>query len=246
MTTTGAANADRSLGLSVVLPAYNEEARIRPTLEGYATHFAHLYRDGFEVLVVLNGCTDDTRAVVDAVARAHPQVRAVEFPQPLGKGGAIWEGLALARGARLLYADADNMVEAPEAALLVRALDTHDVAIANRFARRGGGGGQPLLRRVVSVLSRLWVRAFLGLPYADTQCGAKAFRAPAWRTLAPHVREHGWAFDLEVLAQAQRAGLRVSEVPVRWHHIAAGSKVRPWRDVPATLWATLRIKRRAR
>ena len=232
--------------LSIVVPAYNEEGRIRPTLDEYVEHFRGLYGDGFEVIVVLNGCRDGTRSVVEAVMRQSPQVRLIEFAEPLGKGGAIWEGFAVARAQRLAFADADNMVRAPETAKVIRALETHDIAIADRFRDGHRDTGQGMARRTVSVGARLWVRGFLGLPYSDTQCGAKAFRTAAWRTLAPLVRERGWAFDLDVLAQARRLGFSVAEVPVEWRHVAEGSKVNPWTDAPKTFAATFGIRRRTR
>ena len=245
----GSSGADeaREIALSIVMPAYNEARRIGPTLREYAEHFRPIYGDGFEIVVVLNGCVDDTRSVVEAAARTAPEIRIIEFPRPLGKGGAIWEGLAIANGELLAFVDADNMVRAPEAEKLIRALDSADVAIANRFAGvEEGGRSQPLLRRLITRATRLWVRYFLGLPYSDTQCGAKAFRTAAWRRIAPHVRERRWAFDLDVLARARRLELKVAEVPVRWRHVTEGSKVRPWKDVPLTLWATVGIRRRAR
>ncbi|MCH8974498.1 MAG: glycosyltransferase [Chloroflexi bacterium] len=233
------------LELSIIVPAYDEEHRIGPTLEEYAAHFTPIYGDGFEIVVVLNGCRDGTRGVVEAVARDAPQVRLIEFARPLGKGGAIWEGFATARGSRLAFVDADNMVRAPETEKLVRALETHDVAIADRFSAPGVEADQPLTRKLIGRLSRLWVRWFLGLPYSDTQCGAKAFRAEAWRAVAPSILERGWAFDLDVLAHVHRLGLSVAEVQVRWHHVTEGSKLRPWRDLPQTYAATFGIRRRA-
>ena len=232
--------------LSVVIPAYNEERRIRPTLEEYAAVLRASRTPNFELLVVLNGCRDNTRAVVEDVATDAPEVRIVEFAEPLGKGGAIHRGLDQAAGELLAYVDADNMVRAGETVRLIDALSDHSIAIADRFRGTQTNGGQPLVRRVVSRSSRLWVRRYLGLPYSDTQCGAKAFRAEAWRAIAPSIREHGWAFDLEVLAHARRLGLSVAEIPVDWQHVAEGSKVQPWRDAPATLLSTLRIKRRVR
>jgi dolichyl-phosphate beta-glucosyltransferase len=235
-----------ALDLSIVIPAYNEEARIRPTLTEYLDHFSAAFKERFEVVVVLNGCVDNTRGVVEDISKSWPQVRIIEFPRPMGKGGAIGEGMDLARGDLIAFVDADNMVRAPEVAKLIRALDTHDVAIADRFTGSGSGGNQPLLRRAIGVASRQWVRRFLSLPFSDTQCGAKAFRAPAWRAVAPHVEERGWAFDLDVLAHVQRLSLSVAEVPVKWQHIHEGSKVQAWKDVPSTFLSTFRIKRRAR
>ena len=232
--------------LSIVIPAYDEENRIGPTLTEYVAHFNQTDLGAFEVIVVLNGCRDDTRGVVRRVMDDAPQVRMLEFPAPLGKGGAIWEGFAAAQAQLLLFADADNMVRASESEQLVRALDSHDIAIGDRTRGEQEGGGQSLLRRVITSFSRLWVRLFLGLPYRDTQCGAKAFRASAWRTIASRVWERGWAFDLDVLAHARAMGLSVAEVPVRWHHVAEGSKLRPLVDAPKTFAATFGIRRRAR
>ncbi len=239
-------SASSAVDLSIVMPAYNEEARIRPTLTEYLEQFFPAFKGRFEVIVVLNGCVDGTRGVVEEVAQSWPQVRIIEFPRPLGKGGAVWEGMAIARGSLLAFVDADNMVRAPETEKLVRALDTHDVAIGDRFSGRRSDDAQPPLRRFVSIASRTWVRMFLGLPFSDTQCGAKAFRAPVWRAVAPKVAERGWAFDLDVLAHVQLLGLSVAEVPVQWKHVPEGSKVQAWRDVPLTFLATFRIRCRAR
>ena len=232
--------------LSIVIPAYNEEFRLGPTLREYVDHFRASHSGSFEVLVVLNGCRDNTRAVADQVAAGAPEVRVLEFVKPLGKGGAVWEGFAAARGELLAFADADNMVAAPETAKLIDALSEHDIAIGDRSRGSNDSGRRSPLRRLVSALSRQWGKRFLGLPYRDTQCGAKALTSAAWRDLAPRVRERGWAFDLDLLAHAHRRGMRVAETPVRWRHVAQWSKVRPWVDAPRTLLAGFGIRRRSR
>ena len=83
---------EESMQLTIVIPALNEAERIRPTLEEYAGHFRSVYGQRFEILVVLNGCTGDTRLVVGEVSERFPQVRFIEFEQPIGQGGALWEG----------------------------------------------------------------------------------------------------------------------------------------------------------
>ena len=233
------------LELSIVIPAYNEAERIRPTLKEYAGHFSALYGGDFEIVVVLNGCTDGTRSVVEELMADAPQLRLMEFAEPLGKGGAIWKGLGASTGSRLAFVDADNMVRAPETEKLLHELDRFDLAIASRFGP-GASKGQthPLLRRVASRAVRSWTGMLLGLPFRDTQCGSKTFRAVAWQAIAPHVHERGWAFDLDVLTIATRLGLTVAEVPVEWQHVAEGSKVQLWKAGPQLLLATLRIRRR--
>jgi glycosyltransferase involved in cell wall biosynthesis len=235
-------STNQSMRLSIVIPAYNEANRIRPTLEEYADHFTTLYGADFELVTVLNGCTDGTREVVESLMLQVPQLRLLEFADLSGKGGAIIEGFAAARGELLAFVDADNMVRASETARLVDALERADLSIANRFGGKDLGGGQPLLRRGLSKLLRTWVRFFLSLPFQDTQCGAKAFRASAWQTILPYIREKGWAFDMDVLANAKRQGLNVVEVPVAWRHIVEGSKIRTWEAGLELLLATLRIR----
>lgn len=232
--------------LSIVVPAYNEEGRIGPTIEEYLAHFRLSHAGEFEIIVSLNGCRDGTRGVVERMAADAPELRFAESAAPLGKGGAIMAGLAEAQGEDLLFVDADNMVRAPEAAKLVDALASRDIAIGDRYGAAGSDARESHLRRAVSKTSRLWARRFLGLPYPDTQCGAKAMRAEAWRAVAGRVEERGWAFDLDLLAQARRAGCSVASVPVEWMHVEEGSKVRAWRDVPSTFLATFGIRRRAR
>ena len=229
--------------LSIVIPAYNEAGRILPTLEEYARHFDNQRKGATEILVVLNGCTDDTRAVVESAAAHTPQIRVLEFPALLGKGGAIYEGFQTARGEYLAFADADNMVRAPETERLVDALDHYDLAIANRFSNKDHHGGQSPRRRLMSRAVRLWVRWGLGLRYQDTQCGAKAIRSSAWRAIAPRLRAKGWTFDLDLLIWADRLKLKVAEMPIAWQHIEEGSKVRPW-QASLELLASIRLRRR--
>ena len=88
-------------------------------------------------------------------------------------------------------------------------------------------------------------KIFLNIPYKDTQCGAKGFRASAWAKISPHIKERQWAFDLDVIAQARALNLSIHEVPVRWNHAKEGSKVRPFVDVPKTFISTFGIRKRA-
>ena len=235
-----------ALELSIITPAYNEQDRIKPTLEEYLSSFSGTHKGQFEIIVVLNGCHDSTREVVASIQGSSQEVVLIEFENPLGKGGAIIQGMNSAQGSLIAYVDADNMVGAKETQKLIAALKKSDIAIADRFNGNQIGNTQPLIRRVISVCSRIWIKSFLGLPYSDTQCGAKAFKAVAWNKISAKVAETGWAFDLEVLAVAKKFNFSVAEIPVEWKHVAEGSKVRAWKDVPSTLWATLRIKKNMR
>ncbi len=232
-----------ALALSIIIPAYNEEHRLGPTLEAYIAEFSSRHGGAWELLVVLNGCIDGTEGVVDAHRQRCPQVRSMVYPQPLGKGGAILEGLRNARGARVAFVDADNMVGPGETARLVDALDDSDVAIG---WRRSADLPQPLARRAASWLVRLWTRWFLRLPFHDTQCGAKAMTREAAAAVLPHLRETGWALDLDIIISARALGFRVVETPVAWRHVREGSKLRLGQAGWEFFLASLRLRSRRR
>ncbi|MCS7207699.1 MAG: glycosyltransferase [Dehalococcoidia bacterium] len=234
------------MDITIVIPAYNEERRIGPTLEAYLSSFTELGRS-FEVLVVLNGCRDNTLGVVEEAARRWGRVRWVVFPERLGKGGAVREGLARAQGERVAFVDADNMVGPREAYRLLERLAQVDIAIASRYipgARRLRP--PPWRRRVAAWVFRQMVRVVVGLPFRDTQCGAKAFRAEAVQRLLPHLQERGWAFDVEMLALALDMGLTIAEVPVEWDFAARGSKMPTLRAALGMLWTVFRVRQRRR
>lgn len=232
-----------ALDLSIVIPAYNEERRLGPTLEAYVGLFSLRYGGAWELLVVLNGCTDGTEGLVDGYRERCPQVRSLVYAEPLGKGGAVREGLRRARGTRVAFVDADNMVGPGETAKLIEALDSSDVAIG---WRRSADHPQPLARRVASLLVRLWTRWYLGLPFHDTQCGAKAMTREAASAILLRLSETGWALDLDIIMSARSLGLRVVEAPVAWRHVVEGSKLRLRQAGWEFFMASRRLRRRAR
>ena len=196
-----------------------------------------------EIIVVLNGCTDNTHEIVSKFMGKVPQIRMIEFTQPLGKGGAIFEGFEAAHGKQLLFVDADNMIRAPAASTLVGAMDTYDLVIGNRFGHGKQNTHQSIKRRLMSTLVRLWIRWTLGISYFDTQCGAKVIRASAWQRLQPKVKERGWIFDLDLLINADQMAMSVLEVPVEWHHVEEGSKLRALEASVQLFLATLRLRK---
>lgn len=229
--------------ISIIIPAYNEEMRIGHTLSDYAAEFAPKYKDQWELLVVLNGCTDGTEDVVVAAGRDCPAIRPLVFEQKLGKGGAILKGLDAAEGDMVAFVDADNMVGPQETAKLFDALATNDVAIGwRRPDLTLATERQPLVRRLASLVLPLWARLFLRLPFHDPQCGAKAMSNTTSTAMLPLLQEQGWALDLAMLMAARDLGLRVSEVPVSWLHVAEGSKVHMRQASWEVFLATWRLK----
>lgn len=211
--------------LSVVFPAYNEAERIADTIRAYATALEGL---SHEIVVELDGCHDGTAEQVRGVQRGFPSVQIVEFPERLGKGRGVFEGIRRAKGEWIAYLDADGSVS-PRDFLPVAATalsDGWDAVIASRYWNRHRiieSYGFP--RWVASRTFNQLVRMLYGLPFEDTQCGAKIFRRSAIEAVIDDMKLSGYAFDVELLWRLWQSGHRIREVPVMWHH-KDGSKVR--------------------
>ncbi len=214
------------MNCSLIIPAYNEEQRLSSTLHQYAAALRARFGTQFEILVIANGCTDGTAAIARRMATQYLEIAVVEIPDRVGKGGALLAGFQIARGARIAYTDADGSVEPASLLALCERLANVDIAIGSRHLDSSAiGQAQPLTRRLAGTAFRVTVRRLFGLPYRDTQCGAKALRREAARTLATLVTERGWAFDVELLLAAGAEGFTIGEYPVTWSDVV-GSRLR--------------------
>jgi len=215
--------------LSIVIPAYNEERRLPLTLERIRA-FVQTWPAASEVIVVDDGSTDATAAVVRKMSGGWSALRLVQNPGNRGKGYSIRHGMLEAQGRIVLFTDADLSAPIIEAEKLVAALCNHDAAIGSRaLDRRLIAVHQPRSRELAGTLFNYAVKLLLWLPFEDTQCGFKAFvRAPT-RILFEQQRIERFGFDPELLFLARRHGLSVAEVPVRWAH-DPGTRVHPLRD----------------
>lgn len=230
--------------LTVIVPAYNESARLHDTVRDYSSFYAN--RDT-EILVVVNGSTDDTGEIAHKLQAELPNVRVWETPEKLGKGGAIRRGFHLAEGEIVAFTDADNSTVPAELDRVVNAVRSGaDAALGSRWLPTSVQEiRQPLGRRIASRIFNLIVRLLCGLRFRDTQCGAKAFRASVLEPLLDQPMSTGWAFDVELIRILQRRGARIVEVPIVWRD-NSGSRLRMHRDAPAMLLELLRIRLRQR
>ena len=212
--------------LLLLIPAYNEESRIEPVLRDYAQFFGAHYPGKFQIVVILNGCTDNTLGVVQKVAAEFPAVRSEEFKQPIGKGGALIEGLKLAAHGELIgYVDADGATP-PRAFLdLVKKMSDADCVVGSRWlADSVIHQAQTGSRRFASRAFHLIVQILFRLNIHDTQCGAKVMKREVVEKIHPFLRIADMAFDINLLVAIKRAGFRICEVPTEWTD-KAGSKV---------------------
>ncbi len=204
---------------SIVIPAFNEQARIGATLER-VMNCVQTHQWAAEVLVVNDGSRDQTAAIVSAAARQYQNLRLIENPGNRGKGYSVRSGMLQARGAIVMFTDADLSAPIEEAELLFAAIaDGADVAIGSRWLDRSRQTlRQPIYRRFFGRCFNWLTRLIMHLPLADTQCGFKAFRREAARTIFARQRIERWGFDPEILYIALRLGMRIDEVPVTWGH----------------------------
>jgi dolichyl-phosphate beta-glucosyltransferase len=232
--------------LSLVVPAFNEEARLLETLPAMWQFLkSRFFR--FELIMVDDGSTDGTAAVVEAFAQEHPGVSLISYQPNRGKGYALRLGVLKARGDLVLFTDADLSTPLDEfERLLEPIVSGNDIAIASRAARGARRlVRQPWYRELAGRCFNLMVQCLAVPGVLDTQCGFKLFPREVAHELFAQYEEDGFGFDIELLHIARRLGYRIAEVPVRWMH-RDGSKVRMRRDAPRMLAALLRIRRRHR
>lgn len=210
--------------LRIVIPACNEAERLEPTVRDYCTTF-----DGRAViLVVANGCSDETVAVVKRLKGDFSDLQLLEIPARIGKGGAVRAGFATAREPYVGFVDADGSTRAGEFARMHRALaeSGDDALIGSRWLPGAVvTPRQKPLRRLASRCFNLMVRVILGLKLSDTQCGAKIFRRSSLHEVLASLELAGFAFDVEVLWRLKRAGYKVRETATVWSD-TDGSKIR--------------------
>jgi len=219
--------------LSIVIPAYNEEARLPRTLTRIRDYLAgrNMSPAQFEILIVDDGSKDATAEVAAKWAREMSSVRLILNGDNRGKGYSVRHGMLEARGRVALFTDADLSSPIEESEKLLAAIEAgNQVAIGSRALDRSLITiHQSRTRELAGMIFNGLVRLFTGLPFHDTQCGFKAFVREPSRIIFQQQRIEGFGFDPEILFLAKRHGLRAAEVPVRWAHDPA-TKVHMLRD----------------
>ena len=228
--------------LSLVIPAYNEEARLPATLSRIAEYLRE-QAYGYEVIVVSDGSRDRTAA---AACEWRPEgfpLEVIDRKENRGKGYTVREGAARARGEYILFSDADLSTPIEEVEKFFPFLrEGFEVVIGSRSMKDSEiVVHQPFHRELMGRVFNGLVR-FLAVPgIADTQCGFKSFTRRAAEEIFPRCRIEGFSFDVEILCLARKLNLPVREVPVRWFN-APGSSISPLRDSILMLIDIFRVK----
>jgi glycosyltransferase involved in cell wall biosynthesis len=218
-----------SASLSIIIPAYNESARIGKTLRELLAYLEE-QPGGGEIIVVDDGSQDDTVGVAEGVFNERPvrnvEGRVIRVEPNKGKGNAVRTGLLAARHTVAAFFDADLSMPVTETPKLVEPIRSgqYDVVFGSRaLDRRLIGTHQPWTREQSGRVFNFVMRRLTGLPFKDTQCGFKAFRMDVCRPVVEGALIDRFGFDVELLFIAHRAGLRMLEYPVRWNDVAGGS-----------------------
>lgn len=229
--------------LTVVVPAYNEEARVGPSIERVVA-YCEAERPDYEVLVVDDGSSDGTVAIARTAAAGNPRVRVLEQERNRGKGAAVRTGMLAAAGRYVLFSDADLATPIEELGKLQAALARgNDIAIASRaMAESDIRTRQHPMRELMGRSFNLMVRLALMGGIKDTQCGFKLFTREAAQDLFGRATVDGFAFDVEILVMA-RGRYQIAEVPVVWRHVEE-SKVSPGIDAARMFLDVLKLRLR--
>lgn len=238
--------SDFNLFFSVIIPAFNEERRIKDTLLEWIKFLDAHFRK-YEILVVMDGCTDNTVSVVLELARRNPHIVPFVYPKRLGKGGALIEAFKKARGEIIFFTDADNSLHVDEFIKFIEALKNSDLAIGCRYFR----GSifidkipvhRLILSRAFNAIIRIFFPKLRGI--YDTQCGAKAIHKTALHAVIDELIEKGFAFDINLIYSILRKGFSISNVYVQWRHVEKQSKVSSniWKTCLSMLLSTIKLR----
>jgi glycosyltransferase involved in cell wall biosynthesis len=217
--------------LAIIIPAYNEELRIRRTVEAYYEFFETLHSMGvidFEIIVVLNGCIDKTKDIVQSMSERLPKLTIIDLMQA-GKGLAIKAGFEYALSTNTDYigfVDADMATTPTVYHELFMAIDGYDGIIASHYMKGATVyPPRPIIKRWGSrIFYENLANLLFGLTYEDLQCGAKIFKRAVIAKITPELTIKQWAFDVELLFLCKKYGFRMREFPTNWVD-QAGSKL---------------------
>lgn len=216
------------INTSIVLPSYNEEGRLRDTIEKVRQEVSELSGE-FEIIIVEDGCTDSTPEIAEELSQEE-KIKHLHFKQRQGKGKAIQEGFNAAEGEKLLFLDTDLSTDLEAVEKLINELESSDVVIGSRY-HPDSSIKRDKTRKIASIGYNSLVKVFVGSEVDDHQCGFKGIRKGAFEDLKGEIESDHWFWDTELIVRAQRNGLKVSEISVNWE-MKDDSKVNLEKDVP--------------
>ncbi|MEM1311996.1 MAG: glycosyltransferase [Patescibacteria group bacterium] len=231
--------------ITIIIPAYNEEKRISNTLNHYLKYYNQHYPENHEILVILNGCKDKTESKVQFFQAQNPSLQYHVFPEAIGKGGAIKEGLKLAKGELVAFTDADNSTRPEILHRLFAIIDlvpSVDCAVGSRRLKGSIVTKKTKARSLISFGFNLGVNTLFGLGIRDTQCGAKVVRKKFIPDLLPKLTVSNMAFDVNFLVDIKSIGGKILEIPIEWEDTEDSTIKKPFKTSVAMAFSVLRLR----
>ena len=203
--------------LSIIVPVYNDARMLANSIPLIAKSASNV-TPSYEIIIAEDGSTDETYKIAKKLAESNPAIRVLHSKRRLGRGGALRRALREARGSIAVYMDVDLSSDLEYLQPLVRRIeDGASIATGSRLMK-DSKTSRPAKRDVASRGFNTLVRVLLGSKLMDHQCGFKAFKRGDVLPLLKRVEDDYWFWDTEILVRAQRAGMRVDEMPIRWSH----------------------------
>jgi glycosyltransferase involved in cell wall biosynthesis len=230
--------------ITIIIPAYNEQERIANSLEEYGKYFNKHYPKNHEIIIVLNGCKDDTEKVVLEYSKKYKGIKYLNFPAAIGKGGAIKEGLKAAKGDLVGYTDADNSTRPEILHRLFAVLEltpSLDCIAGSREITGAVVKNKTLKRKIMSRGFNSLVNLYFNTGLKDTQCGAKVIRKSLIPKIMPNLLLSDMSFDVNFIVDVQKVGGKILEMPIEWED-DENSTVKPVKTSLLMLMSITRLK----
>ncbi len=241
-------NKIENINLSVVIPAYNEERNLKREVLDEVLDFLKIFGLSYEIIIVDDGSTDETKEVVKKYILKDKRLRLLEIPHG-GKANAVMTGMLKAKGNIVLFTDMDQATPIDQLEKFIPKFEQgFDIVIGSRHGRKGA----PIIRKLAALIFSVLKRVILGLHFRDTQCGFKAFTKKAIEKIIPKIK-HEWGvlhfrggavnagFDVEVLFLAKKYGFKIAEIDVEWKYVDT-ERVQVVKDALAAIYDMLRIR----
>lgn len=206
--------------ISVIIPAYNEEKRITPTIKSVVDYFEKSKIQDYEIIIVLDGPKDNTLEVVTDLSYKYAGIRIIDNKVNRGKGAVVKQGILESVGEYVVFMDADNSTHINELDKILPAIQQGiEVVVGSRDMPNSKVEiRQARYKEILGDLGNYWIQILLVGGINDTQCGFKVFSGQAARHIFSQVNMQGWSFDIEVLALARYFGYKIKEMPVIWYN----------------------------
>lgn len=233
------------LNLSIVIPAYNEEFRISKTLDTYLKYFKSNFNKNYKILIVLNGCKDNTLKIVKKYQTKFENISYVNIPDAIGKGGALTEGFKKATGEIIGFTDADGSTSPEMFLKLYNKLSSSkdiDCVIGSRNLPESVITGRTQSRKIMTSGFNFGVNFMFKLGIKDTQCGAKLVKKTMLKKIVNNLSVANMAFDVNLLVEIKRNGGKTSEIPITWDDSEDSTITNPIKTSLAMALSVIRLR----